>query len=152
MYLNSQLVDLQNEWNKIKPSSTSTTSTTSTTTTAPEGLIFVQNNSIDVTVNDLWILEFIPLGTSLYYYAVNYSGANFPIAPGQSGYFIVPGYNPSAIYLQIDYSANSGGATGSGSCVGSGITAPLFNVGGVTTVLTGCGGVPGIDKIITINQ
>jgi hypothetical protein len=144
---------LQQQVNALVPTTT-IYPTTSTTTTAP-GLVYIMNNSVNVTVNNMWTLQFIPGGTDVYYYAVYYSGNNFPLAPGQSGYFTIPGSNPSAIYHQIDYSANSGGATCTGTCPGTGNTANLLSGGGVTAVLIGCNGLPispGEVRSFTINQ
>ena len=147
---------LQQQINVLVPTTTTTTfyPTTSTTTTAP-GLIYIMNNSVNVTINNMWTLEFVPLGTSIYYYAVYYSGNNFPLGPGQSGYFTIPGSNPLAIYHQIEYSPNSGGATSSAICPGTGNGASLLVLGGVTAVLIGCGGLPispGEVRVIAINQ
>jgi len=147
---------LQQQINALVPTTTTTTrySTTSTTTTAP-GLVRIVNNSVNVTVNNMWTLQFIPGGTDVYYYAVYYSGNNFPLAPGQSGYFTIPGSNSSAIYHQINYSANSGGATCTGTCPGTGDTANLLSGGGTTAVLIGCNGLPippGQVRQLTINQ
>jgi hypothetical protein len=144
---------LQQQVNNLV-STTTSYPTTTTTTTAP-GLVYIVNNSVNVTVNNMWNLEYIPGGTDIYYYAVYYSGNNLPLAPGQSGYFTIPGSNSLAIYHQINYSANSGGATCSATCPGTGNNANLLSGGGFTSVLIGCGGLPispGNVRQLIINQ
>lgn len=144
---------LQQQINILVPTTTTTTfyPTTTTTTTAP-GLIYIMNNSVNVTINNLLVFQ---SGVPVDYYAVYYSGNNLPLAPGQSGYFTIPGSNPLATYHQINYSANSGGAICSATCPGTVNATNLLSGGGNTTILIGCGGLPispGEVRVITINQ
>lgn len=146
------LCELQTAVNTLQQQINVLVPTTTTTTTTAPGLIYIMNNSVNVTINDLWVFQ---SGVAVNYYAVYYSGNNLPLAPGQSGYFTIPGSNPSATYHQINYSANSGGAICSATCPGIGNATNLLSVGGFTTILIGCNGLPispGEVRVIAINQ
>lgn len=112
------------------------------------GLVYLNNNSIDITVTNAYISD--GLGTN--YSLTLYSGSALPLAPGQSGSYTVTGSGASN--LVVEYSANSGYGTVTGSCNSTIQTGSLVSSSASASLNFNCSLpiAPGSSYIGTINQ